>query len=76
MRHDGPYKLVIKGSVKDRPATGQMLSIRGQDKYRVVAATRKPNIRNLKFIFWPTTVTECACYGHYRKKEFSNMNSQ
>jgi len=42
-----------------------MLSIRGQDKYRdaAAAATVKPfslqlNIINLKFIFWPTTVTE------------------
>jgi len=34
-------------------------------KYRDVAATLKPfslqpNIRNLKFTFWPTTVTECV----------------
>jgi hypothetical protein len=43
-----------------------MLSIRGQDKYRdaaAAAATVKPfslqlNIRNLKFIFWPTAVIE------------------
>jgi hypothetical protein len=57
---------VIKGSIKDRPATGQMLSIR-QDKYRDAAAAAtvkpfslQPNISNLKFIFWPTAVTECV----------------